>query len=68
MPTKFDKEIAVKGLEARLMAQKGSLFTCEAEILKHEQHIQRYRDTIESLKVEIEKTEDMIKEQKGGEK
>jgi hypothetical protein len=64
----YDKEIAIKNLEARLLAQQGSLLNCEAEILKFQQQIEKYDETMVSLKKEIKLTEDMITKQKGGDK
>ena len=66
MSMNYDKEIAIKNLEARLLAQKGSLLNCEAEILKFQQEIEKYDATMVSLNKEIKLTEDMIKNQKGG--
>jgi len=68
MSMNYDKEIAIKNLEARLLAQQGSLLNCEAEILKFQQQIEKYDETMVSLKKEIKLTEDMITKQKGGDK
>jgi len=67
MSMNYDKEINLKGLEVRLMAQKGSLMSCETEVLKFRQQIEKYEETMISLSKEIEITESMIKKLKGGE-
>lgn len=62
----YDKEIAVKQLETRLLNQQAALSECEGQIFIHKKEIERFEETIISLQNEIEKTKIMISE-KGGE-
>ena len=62
----YEDEYRIKQLEVRLSGQTTALLECEMQILKHKKEIERYDETMKSLKEEISKTKLQLG-MKGGE-
>ena len=61
MSIDYSSEIKKKEAEGMLYGQQNAMMNCETEILRCKQKIDKYTETIDTLKTEIEKTKEKLR-------